>query len=59
MIERFSSDSRFEPLFGYSRAVRCGPFVFIAGTTATGADRLIDPQKLVEIEATAYLGPGA
>jgi enamine deaminase RidA (YjgF/YER057c/UK114 family) len=110
--------------------VRCGPFVFIAGTTATGADgelvgegdayaqtrqalanvgaalgrasadladlvqtrlyvtdierseevgrahaevfgeirpvtamvevaRLIDPQMLVEIEATAYLGPGA
>jgi enamine deaminase RidA (YjgF/YER057c/UK114 family) len=65
--ERYSTGTPWEPVVGYSRAIRAGQFVFVSGTTATAEDGSIvgqsDPyaqaiQALKNIEA-ALLKVGA
>jgi len=63
--ENISTGSKWEPIIGYSRAVKVGNQIFVSGTTATGSDGQLvgsnDPaaqvrQALKNIEAALAKG---
>ncbi len=57
--EHYATGTPWEPIVGYSRAVKVGPFICVSGTTATSEDGIVgkgDPyaqtvQALKNIEA--------
>lgn len=65
MRQLISSGSPYEPIVGYSRAVRVGNVVEVAGTTAqdgdavTGADEYAQTKRILEKIAEALTAAGA
>jgi enamine deaminase RidA (YjgF/YER057c/UK114 family) len=54
-----SSESPWEPVAGYSRAVRAGNFVFVSGTTSAGSDAYAQTKGAIDRIAIALDAAGA
>ena len=57
--QNISSGSKWEPILGYSRAVKVGPYVHVSGTTAPGETAADRTRGALEIIKTALERAGA
>ena len=57
--ENFSSGSKWEPILGYSRAVKAGPYVHVSGTTGPGDTAPEQARAALEIIKGALEKAGA
>jgi len=57
--ENISSGSKWEPIIGYSRAVKVGPYVHVSGTTGPGATAGEQTRAALEIIREALERAGA
>jgi len=47
--QTFSTETTWEKIAGFSRALRVGNHIFVAGTTATGSEGVIDKDAIVHV----------
>jgi len=59
MRQNISSGSAWEPKLGYSRAVKVGPYIHVAGTTGPGADAATQTRAALETIKGALEKAGA
>lgn len=59
MRQNIATGSKWEPIVGYSRAVRVGNVVHVAGTTAPGATAYEQTQAALQVIAAALTQAGA
>ena len=57
--QNISSGSKWEPILGYSRAVRVGPYIHVSGTTSPGATAAEQTRGAIEIIKAALEKGGA
>ena len=57
--ENISSGSKWEPILGYSRAVKVGNYVHVSGTTGPGATAVEQAKAALEVIKAALEKAGA
>ena len=57
--QTISSGHSFEPVLGYSRAVKVGNSIHVSGTTSDGADAYDQATKILKIIKAALVEAGA